>query len=92
MPGETGRPLFDTANTNISFDLPAMLDIGKIPLPEGELGFATVRLGNTTLSVPMDHARAAEWAELLVTLRDMLAPSGKIVAASRPSLLLPGHG
>ena len=88
MPNGRGRPLFDNANARLSPNAPADLDIGKVPVPGGEIGFATIRQGNTTLSVPLDHAGAVQWAGLLAQLADLLAPSGKIVAA-QPGAIVP---
>ena len=80
-----GRPLFDMANTAIQVDALAMLDIGKVPLPGGgEIGFATIRLGNATLSVPLNKETAGVWSDLLGQLRDMLSGSGLVTAVKAP--------
>jgi hypothetical protein len=91
-PNGPGRQLFDNANVRMRHDIPSDLDIGKVPVPGGEIGFATIRQGNTTLSVPLDHAGASQWADLLCQLRDMLSASGKIVVAQPGAIIPAGAG
>jgi len=75
------QPLFDTGNTGLRTDLPAQLVIGKVPTADGgEAGFATIRQGNTTLSVPLDRDGADRWSQVFAQLRDMLSSSGLSVA------------
>lgn len=76
------RPLFDSGNARLSTDLPADIDIGKIPVPGGELGIATIRQGNTTLTIPLDRQGAQTWASLFTQLADMLSTSGKLAVAN----------
>ena len=84
-PGQ--RPLFDTGNTRLTTDLTADLDIGKVAVPGGELGIATIRQGNTTLTIPLSREGAELWAGLLTQLRDMLSPSGKLVTAQAAPII-----
>lgn len=86
-PGGAGRQLFDNANTRLSTDLQADLDVGKIPVPGGEIGFATIRQGNTTISVPLDRGGALLWAQLLAQLADALSASGKLAVAPPGSIV-----
>ena len=92
MPNGAGRQLFDNANARLSPALQADLDIGKIPVPGGEIGFATIRQGNTTISVPLDHAGAELWAKMFAQLAGLLAPSGKIVTVQAGMIIPAGPG
>lgn len=75
------QPLFDIGNTNLRTDLNANLLVGKVPVPGGgEAGFATIRQGNTTISVPLDRDGADQWCQVFGQLRDMLSASGLAVA------------
>ena len=86
------RPLFDAGNTRLTTDVPADLDIGKIPVPGGEIGIATIRQGNTTLTIVLDHDGAETWAGLFSQLAGLLSGSGKIVVASRSPLAAAAAG
>jgi hypothetical protein len=84
-------PLVDAGNTMLSTDLSADLVIGKVPVPGGETGLATIRQGNTTLTIPLDRDGADRWSQVFGQLRDMLSGSGlavvtapKGLAAARP--------
>jgi hypothetical protein len=75
------QPLFDIGNPGIRTDLTAQLLVGKVPLANGqEHGFATIRLGNATLSVPLDRDGADQWSKVFAQLRDMLSSTGLSVA------------
>lgn len=87
-PNGAGRPLFDNANGRLSPALQADLDIGKIPVPGGEIGFATIRQGNATISVPLDHDGAELWSKMFAQLAGLLAPSGKL-AVAQPGAIIP---
>lgn len=78
--------LFDQGNPNLSTDLRADLTLGKIPVPGGEAGVATIRQGNTTITLTFDHKSAGQWADLFGQLRDMLSGSG-LVVANQPGLI-----
>lgn len=83
-----GMPLFDTGNPGIRTDLNAHLLVGKVPVPGGgEAGFATIRQGNTTLSVPLDRKGADEWSKIFGQLRDMLSESGLAVAVAPKGII-----
>jgi hypothetical protein len=82
MSNPVARPLFDLGNTAIRYDVKADLGIGKIDTPAGQIGFATIRLGNATVSIPLDKEAAATWADLFCQLRDTLSGSGLVVAAT----------
>jgi hypothetical protein len=84
---QPGRPLFDAGNARIAVDISADLDIGKVDIPGSEMGFATIRMGNATMSVPLDHAGAKTWGNMFLQLADLLAPSGKLVVPSRTPIL-----
>jgi hypothetical protein len=82
-------PLFDVGNPGIRTDLSAHLLVGKVPTPDGkEAGFATIRQGNTTMSVPLDRKGADEWSRIFAQLRDMLSESG-LAVASAPRGIVP---
>lgn len=75
------QPLFDLGNPGIRTDLNAQLLVGKVPTADGgEAGFATIRQGNTTMSVPLDRDGADQWSKVFAQLRDMLSSSGLNVA------------
>ena len=77
------QPLFDLGNPGIRTDLGAQLLVGKVPAPDGrEHGFATIRQGNTTVSIPLDRNGADEWSRVFAQLRDMLSSSGLSVATA----------
>jgi hypothetical protein len=89
-------PLFDAGSTDIRTDLSAIVVVGKVPLPGGgEIGFATIRLANTTLHIPLDRDGADQWSQVLGQLRDMLSGSGLAVPTAPKGLAIarPGqHG
>lgn len=88
------QPLFDVGNPGIRTDLNAQLLVGKVPTGDGgEAGFATIRQGNTTLSVPLDRNGADEWSRIFAQLRDMLSSSGLAVAVAPKGIVpaLPGQ-
>jgi hypothetical protein len=79
----SGQPLFDLGNPGIRTDLNAQLLVGKVPTPDGrEAGFATIRQGNTTISIPLDRDGADQWCQVFAQLRDMLSSSGLSVAVA----------
>lgn len=81
-------PLFDAGNTGLRTDLNAQLIVGKVPTADGkEAGFATIRQGNTTLSVPLDRDGADQWSQVLAQLRDMLSGSGLAVAVAPKGII-----
>jgi hypothetical protein len=82
MSNPAARPLFDLGNTAIRYDVKADLGIGKIDTPAGQIGFATIRLGNATMSVPLTREEAVTWADLFCQLRDSLSSSGLVVAST----------
>jgi len=91
-PGE--QPLFDVGNPGIRTDLNAQLLVGKVPTQDGgEAGFATIRQGNTTISIPLDRNGADEWSKVFAQLRDMLSSSGLAVATVPKGIVpaLPGQ-
>lgn len=82
---QPSRPLVDAGNPYLSTEIVASVDIGKVPLPSGgEIGFATIRSGNATLSVPMTRETAGKWVEILTQLRDMLSGAGLATAVQAP--------
>jgi hypothetical protein len=84
----TGQPLFDLGNPGIRADLSAQLLVGKVPAADGrEHGFATIRQGNTTISVPLDRDGADQWSKVLAQLRDMLSSSGLSVAVAPKGII-----
>ena len=90
----TEQPLFDLGNPGIRTDLNAQLLVGKVPTADGkEAGFATIRQGNTTLSIPLDRDGADQWCQVFAQLRDMLSGSGLAVAVAPKGLVpaLPGQ-
>ena len=72
--------LVDPGNQHLTTDLQADLMLGKIPVPGGEAGVATIRQGNTTLTLTFDKASAEQWAENFSRLAAMLSGSGLVVA------------
>lgn len=80
--------LFDPGNLHLRDDLPWTLITGKVSTPAGERGVATIRHGNTTLSVPLDKAGVQRWIAKLRELEQMLAGGGLVVA--RPGTVLLG--
>lgn len=86
-PNGAPRQLFDNANQRLSADAQADLDIGKVAVPGGEIGFATIRQGNTTVSIPLDHAGAKLWSQMFGQLADLLSASGKLVVAQPGSVV-----
>ena len=88
------QPLFDFGNPGIRTDLAAQLLVGKVPAQDGqEHGFATIRQGNTTMSVPLDRKGADEWSKVFAQLRDMLSSSGLSVATAPKGIVpaIPGQ-
>lgn len=88
------QPLFDIGNPGIRTDLNAQLLVGKVPVPGGgEAGFATIRQGNTTISIPLDRNGADEWSKVFAQLRDMLSSSGLSVAVAPKGIVpaIPGQ-
>lgn len=81
-------PLFDAGNPGIRTDLSAHLLVGKVPTQDGgEAGFATIRQGNTTLSIPLDRKGADQWSQVFAQLRDMLSESGLAVATAPKGII-----
>lgn len=76
-------PLADPGNP-LTVKLPANLVVGKVQTPDGERGVVTIRTaGGATLTVILDRAEAADWADNLAALRDSL---------SGTKLVVPGRG
>lgn len=88
----TQVPLFDYGNQSLRSDLSAQLVIGKAPGDDGkEHGFATIRQGNTTMSIPLDRDGADQWSQVFTQLRDMLSDSGLAVPVAPKALIIPGQ-
>lgn len=79
----TPAPLWDTGNTLLEIGEPGQLTIGKMPIPDGEIGIVTIRTRTTTLTLSLNKAIASDWVETLIELRDALSGS---------SLIIPGRG
>lgn len=75
--------LVDPGNQHLSTELKADLTLGKIPVPGGETGVATIRHGNTTLTLAFDRQAAEQWADLFGQLARMLSGSGLVVASQQ---------
>jgi hypothetical protein len=83
-------PLFDPANPPQS-KVPASLLVGKIPVPEGELGVVTIRLASgVTLPVLLDKAETGQWADSLAMLRDSLSGAGLVIPGKGDALRIAG--
>jgi hypothetical protein len=81
IPGDPSTPLFDQHNPLLTAGLPATMVTGLVPSPDGQVGVATIRTPDVTLSVTFgDKAQISEWIRLLTQLRDSLSTSGLVVA------------
>lgn len=87
MQPQQGRPLFDIGNTHLTPELSADMDIGKIPVPGGEVGVATLRQGNATLTLFLDRAAAGQFGDLFHQLRDNLSETGKLATGAGAALV-----
>lgn len=87
MTAPGARPLVDLGNPHLDTSFMATLDIGKTAVPEGETGLATIRCGNTTLTVALSRDEADQWSRVFGMLRDMLSATGLAVPVQAPIVI-----
>lgn len=79
-----GRPLFDAGNPHLDTSYKATIDIGKVPTAAGEVGIATIRQGNSTMTLALTRDEAETWAGMFTQMRDMLSSAGLAVPVQAP--------
>jgi hypothetical protein len=90
FPGPDGLPpLLDAGNVLLG-KVASNMVVGKVPTPDGERGVLTIRTPDVTLTLLMDKAEAAQWADSLAMLRDTLSGAGLLIPARGPAMRIAG--